>query len=164
RSWTPMPGWGASGDGPNTTQQIDDLIAYIESIQLTPDESRAAVEAELRTTLGLGENDPIDYDDLATGQALFNLGHDSGFAGGAYACGRCHTRGWSIQASSAQPTTADIGPYVAYEDGAGAYGPPLRDLIPRMFASEEALATFIGTGNERGEGYGLSGGGDGGMP
>lgn len=164
RAWTPMPGWGEGGDGPNTTQQIDDLIAYIESIQLTPEESQEAVEKELRTTLGLGENDPIDYTDLATGQALFNLGHESSFAGGAYACGRCHTRGWSIQSATAEPASADISQYVSYEDGAGAYGPPLRDLIPRMFASEEALATFISVGNERGESYGLSGGGDGGMP
>ena len=29
------------------------------------------------------------------GEALFNLGYNDGFAGGAYSCGRCHTKGWS---------------------------------------------------------------------
>ena len=29
------------------------------------------------------------------GEALFNMGYEDGFAGGAYSCGRCHTKGWS---------------------------------------------------------------------
>ena len=33
------------------------------------------------------------YENL--GEALFNLGLYSGFQGGAYSCGRCHTPGWS---------------------------------------------------------------------
>ena len=35
---TPMQAWGAPGGGPLTTQQVDELIQYIQSIQLTPDE------------------------------------------------------------------------------------------------------------------------------
>ena len=35
RPGTPMPAWGTEGGGPLTTQQIDELIAYIGSIQLT---------------------------------------------------------------------------------------------------------------------------------
>ena len=46
------------------------------------------------------------------GEALFNLGYDDGFAGGAYSCGRCHTTGWSYDEKTA--------------DGNGALGPPLR--------------------------------------
>lgn len=35
---TPMQAWGAPGGGPLTTQQVDELIQYIQSIQLTPDQ------------------------------------------------------------------------------------------------------------------------------
>lgn len=35
---TPMQAWGAPGGGPLTTQQVDELIQYIQSIQLDPEE------------------------------------------------------------------------------------------------------------------------------
>ncbi len=35
---TPMQPWGAPGGGPLTTQQVDELIQYIQSIQLSPEE------------------------------------------------------------------------------------------------------------------------------
>ncbi|WP_419918970.1 c-type cytochrome [Candidatus Poriferisocius sp.] len=35
---TPMQAWGAPGGGPLTTQQVDELIQYIQSIQLSPEE------------------------------------------------------------------------------------------------------------------------------
>ena len=44
---TPMQAWGAPGGGPLTTQQVDELIQYIQSIQLDPDE----VEQEVRDGL-----------------------------------------------------------------------------------------------------------------
>src|SRR3546814_129362 len=98
-----MPAWGEGGGGPLTEQQLENIIDYLASIQLTSDESKDAVETQLRTELGLGEDEEIDYTDLATGEALFNLGREDNFAGGAYACGRCHTRGWSIDAETAAP-------------------------------------------------------------
>ena len=85
RPGTPMPAWGAEGGGPLTTQQIDELIAYVGSIQLTADEANAEVEGDVRTELGLGDDAEIDWNDPATGQAMFNLGLENGFAGGAYA-------------------------------------------------------------------------------
>ena len=42
RPGTPMPAWGAEGGGPLTTQQIDELIAYLGSIQLTTEETQRA--------------------------------------------------------------------------------------------------------------------------
>jgi mono/diheme cytochrome c family protein len=166
RPFSPMPAWGEGGGGPLTTQQLDNIIHYLATIQLSHEESVAEVEGELRRTLDLGEDDDIDYTDLATGEALFNLGRDSGFAGGAYACGRCHTRGWSINAESALPEDADLSLYVDYEDGSGAYGPQLRNgLVPRQFASVDELAEFLHVGAERGAPYGLNGmSGDGMMP
>ncbi|MYI30893.1 MAG: cytochrome c [Acidimicrobiia bacterium] len=40
---TPMQAWGAPGGGPLTTQQVDEIIQYIQSIQLSPDQVQAEV-------------------------------------------------------------------------------------------------------------------------
>ncbi|MGK2929953.1 MAG: c-type cytochrome [Acidimicrobiales bacterium] len=158
RPFSPMPAWGAPGGGPLTEQQIDNIIDYLESIQISSDESKEAVESELRSALELAEGDDIDYESLETGEALFNLGQDSGFAGGAYACGRCHTRGWSIEADTAAPETADLVDYIEYPDGSGAFGPSLRSgIIPRQFATIEELAEFLHVGTVDGEVYGQNG-------
>ena len=66
---TPMPAWGIEGGGPMNDQQITDLIAYIESIQLDPEDVRKKSLEEFGTD----------------GVKLFE-----GF------CARCHTQGWSI--------------------------------------------------------------------
>lgn len=52
---TPMQAWGAPGGGPLTTQQVDELIQYIQSIQLTPDE----VEREVWDGLILQVRDDV---------------------------------------------------------------------------------------------------------
>ncbi len=44
---TPMQAWGAPGGGPMTTQQVEELIQYIQSIQLSPDELEGEVLAGL---------------------------------------------------------------------------------------------------------------------
>lgn len=166
RPFSPMPAWGTPGGGPMTEQQLKNVIEYLGSIQLTPDEAREQVEQELRQSLELEDGEEIDYSDLATGESLFNLGRSSGFAGGAYACGRCHTRGWSVDPASALPATADLDPYLGYEDGAGGYGPQLRNgIVPRQFTTAEALAEFLHLGAVRGAPYGNNGlSGDGMMP
>ena len=166
RAFSPMPAWGAPGGGPLTEQQIGNLVAYLGDVAVSPTAAKTAAERELRATLGLSATEPIDYRDLATGEALFNLGRDTGFAGGAYSCGRCHTRGWSIQQSSAQPANADLAEYVDYPDGAGGYGPQLRNgLIPRQFTTALDLAEFLHRGAVRGQVYGNNGlSGDGMMP
>ena len=69
RANTPMPAWGVIGGGPMNDQQIDDLVAYVGSIQLG---SAAVQKANL-----------ADYG--TDGAKLFD-----GF------CSRCHTLGWSI--------------------------------------------------------------------
>jgi mono/diheme cytochrome c family protein len=160
RPFSPMPAWGEGGGGPLTEQQLENIIDYLASIQVSSEESKDAVESQLRTQLGLGEDEDIDYTDLATGEALFNLGQDNGFAGGAYSCGRCHTRGWSINAESAAPETADLDLYVDYEDGSGGFGPPLDGVVPRQFATLEELAQFLHVGSEDGVPYGLNGMGE----
>ncbi|MDQ1370392.1 MAG: hypothetical protein QOF20_2745 [Acidimicrobiaceae bacterium] len=70
RSNTPMPAWGLAGGGPMNDSQIDSLVAYLQSIQITP--AAAMKEGE-----SVGTN----------GSAIFN----------AY-CARCHTKGYSYGA------------------------------------------------------------------
>lgn len=164
RAFSPMPAWGEPGGGPLTEQQIKNLVDYLQSIQISSEESIAAVEGELANTLGAAGPSEIDYDSLETGKALFNLGEESGFAGGAYACARCHTRGWSINEGSVQPEGADVDRFIDYPDGAGALGPPLRGVIPRQFANTDLLAEFLMVGSEQGASYGNSGIGSGAMP
>ena len=47
RPGTPMQAWGVAGGGPKNAQSIADLVAYIESIQLTPAQSQAQETAAL---------------------------------------------------------------------------------------------------------------------
>jgi mono/diheme cytochrome c family protein len=176
RPFSPMPGWGADvNKGPLNTQQIDNIIEYLDSIQLTPEESQHQAQVALAEDLGLVTEDAsdeeieaaieqIDYDDPATGEALFN--QDT--AGGAYACARCHTRGWSIITEgedAVDPPDADLSDFVGFPDGSGAFGPNLTGgLIPRQFASYEDLVAFVSTGSVDGEAYGRNGIGSGRMP
>jgi mono/diheme cytochrome c family protein len=73
RPQTPMPAWGVEGGGPMNDQQIDDLVAYIESIQLSPEELKKENAA------------------LTDGAALFDA-----------MCARCHTNGWSYDEPQVQ--------------------------------------------------------------
>ena len=165
RPGTPMPAWGVKGGGPLTDQQIMELVAYIDSIQLTSDEAKAEVEGEVREELGLDEDDEIDWNDPATGKVLFNLGLENGFAGGAYSCGRCHTKGASFQYGEILPEDADVSDFMGFPDGTGAFGWSLTSgVIPRQFLNIEQLIDFVTEGSEFGILYGQRGQGSGRMP
>lgn len=51
RQGTPMPAWGTDGGGPMNTQQIDELIAYIDHIQIDQDEAIAAIDGKVSIEL-----------------------------------------------------------------------------------------------------------------
>jgi cytochrome c553 len=174
RPFSPMPGWGAAvNKGPLNEQQISNVVDYLGSIQLSPEDAQREAQVALAVKLGLleqGETDDdvidaalakIDYRDPETGKALFNLEA----AGGAYACARCHTRGWSIIPDSVEPPNADLSAYAGFPDGSGALGPNLTGgLVDKQFASAEELALFVSTGSIVGEPYGNNGIGTGKMP
>ncbi|MGV3760537.1 MAG: c-type cytochrome [Actinomycetota bacterium] len=165
RPGTPMPAWGEAGGGPLTTQQIDELIAYMASIQISSDEAKAAVEEQLRKELGLAEGATVDYTDPAVGETLFNLGLSDGFAGGAYSCARCHTKGASIVDGSAEPASADLSEPVGFGPGSGAFGFNLTDgVVSRQFLTLDDLIDFLRKGSEFGMLYGQRGQGSGRMP
>jgi cytochrome c553 len=182
RPFSPMVGWGAEVNrGPLNEQQIDNLIDYLEEIRLSPEEAQQAATAELAIELGLldeadredadavaAAEERIDYTDPDVGRILFNLGEEGNFAGGAYSCARCHTRGWSIisePADQVSPPDADLSDYVGFPDGSGALGPNLTGgLVPRQFATAEEMVEFVSVGSADGEPYGQNGIGSGRMP
>ena len=134
---SPMPAWGVAGGGPMNDQQLDDLVAYLESIQLSDEKALevAKTEAEAEATAsGLS---------ASSGEVLFRTN-----------CARCHTKGWSYGEPEEQAGGA-FGPSLL--DGATL----------RQFPKEEDHIEFIKTGSEYGKPYGTRGmGGDegGGMP
>ncbi|HEX5366929.1 MAG TPA: cytochrome c [Acidimicrobiales bacterium] len=177
RPFSPMAGWGASvNKGPLNEQQVSNLVDYLESIQLSPAQAQREAEEGLVEQLGLvdegaskAEMDAaikgLDYDDPQVGRTLFNLET----SGGAFACARCHTRGWSIIRTGedvVQPPDAPLeGVYVGFPDGSGALGPNLTGgLIPRQFADYTELVGFVSQGSIDGEPYGNNGIGSGRMP
>ncbi len=158
RPFSPMSPWGLVGGGPMNTQQIDNLIAYMKSIQIPrenclegedpltcesgnlPADLQADIQAAAQRAVDDGEADSI-------GEALFNLELGSG----AYSCARCHTLGWSY----GQPGVP----------GQGAFGWNLTGgSVNSHFADEQDLISFLENGSEFGRQYGLNGQGSGRMP
>lgn len=179
---TPMPAWGSRGGGPLTDQKLQELMDYMGTFQISAEEAQEQVAEELAKAMeakdpacvdgrvaaakvGLTEAQLEDFDpdsvDVTScpqqwqseGEALFNLGYSSGFAGGAYSCGRCHTAGWSY---------GEKGP-----DGIGAMGPNLGSVLhqfPGDTLGFTQMADFVCTGSENGNRYGQIGQGTGKMP
>ncbi|HUF32199.1 MAG TPA: cytochrome c [Acidimicrobiales bacterium] len=136
RPFSPMPAWGIEGGGPMTSQQLENLILYMHSIAISPEEARqqnlAAMEAEQERIRGLGDQP------ATLGAALFNL-H----------CARCHTKGWSYD----EP----VAP------GSGAFGPPLYNVL-EQFPDRQDHIDFVANGRQLGEQYGEQGQSSGRMP
>lgn len=145
RPGTPMAAWGTPGGGPLTTQQVDNLIDFLHSIEIPEAQLREQVTAELERSLAAGEFDSL-------GEAVFRYGEVSGADSGTYSCARCHTMGWSYGDPQAS-------------GGAGTTGFSLRDGVTlRRFPSAEQHAQFVADGSEHGVGYGVNGQGSGRMP
>jgi len=115
RPGSPMAAWGTVGGGPLTTQQVNNIIIYLRTLQQqsldtldialagdvdaqdeeslvaqdAADEIEATIREEVERSVAAGEYDSI-------GEAVFNLGLQRDLGAGAYSCGRCHTSGWSL--------------------------------------------------------------------
>jgi mono/diheme cytochrome c family protein len=107
RAGTPMPAWGLDGGGPMNDSQMADLVAYIQSIQITP-------AAAIAAAAPLGDN----------GQAIFN----------AY-CARCHTKGFSIGAPDT-PGGGAYGPNLTNGDELRQF-PDIADQIDYVTLSAQ---------------------------
>lgn len=191
RPGTPMPAWGLPGGGPLTSQQVHQLIVYLRSIQLSPDEAATEVQSGLRagaraivttadpTLTGDAVDaaidawlaraaDPASDDYLRYGELLFN----NPAAQGANACARCHTPGFSYGASGPEataqlmaewPRLAEAGVLTGYRSGAGHVGPSLQGSETH-FPTVGGQEDFVRTGSEVGTGYGNARSGTGAMP
>ena len=188
RPGTPMPPWGVDGGGPLNDQQVQNLIDYLDENQIAPEDAQAAVAENLERYMDAEFADGASVFD-SEGQALFNMGLLDDFAGGAYACARCHTAGWSYADVEVETVdeqlVVDRESFEAATENSGcggALGPNLCDgATERQFpeqsppedAAEEELADFdplqdmldfVANGSEDGIGYGTRGQGSGKMP
>lgn len=159
RPGSPMSAWGLDGGGPLNDQQIQSLVAYIDSIQIEreacsaeeagdPQCESGQLPADVQADIETRARQLVDDGTYATyGEALFN----NDLASGAYSCARCHTQGWSYD---------DPG-----ETGQGAFGWNLTAGATNAHFPDDALMIeFLELGSENGVGYGRQGQGSGRMP
>jgi mono/diheme cytochrome c family protein/cytochrome c553 len=145
RPGTPMPPWGVrSGKGVLNEQGIDDLVNYLESIKVTPEEAKERFTKEL-------EDARAQRPGVSDGQLLFEL-----------QCARCHTKNWSFY-DPANPVGPPPGP-----QGGGAFGPNLTGgSTLRQFAGPmgvEDQYDWVANGAPPNEAYGTRGISTGRMP
>ncbi len=88
RANSPMPAWGVAGGGPMNEQQVQDLVSYIKTLQLSKAEQQK-LYAKNFADLGL---------DFSNGANLFDQ-----------FCSRCHTKGWSY-GEPEKPGSGAFGP------------------------------------------------------
>jgi mono/diheme cytochrome c family protein len=144
RAGTPMPAWGLAGGGPMNDQQINDLVAYLESIQLSnADAAKYWADKAIQTAKAEGKVDALG-NPLLDGQVLFDTN-----------CARCHTKGFSY----GEPQTAG---------GGGQFAPNLTNGSEiRQFPNIKDQIDFVTNGVAFGKQYGTAGigqTGGGGMP
>jgi hypothetical protein len=139
RPFSPMPAWGVAGGGALNDQQVQNLVDYIQSIQISPQQAQQDAQGELAKMMA--EKNPDGTPKWKSqGEALFNLGFDDDFAGGAYACARCHTQEWSYTYDYSQ---------VRSISGCGAFGPSLcAGSVDRQFPPNTSAPACPGTGLE----------------
>jgi len=172
RPGTPMPAWGVAGGGPNTDQQLNTVIDYLWSVQLTPEETHKQVDdAVQRVDDGLYERmlavrkknegviDPTsdEYtrldraDELMLGEILFSL-NDARTGTNSYSCARCHVPGASFGE-----------PWQSVEQTAkGSLGFNLIGIENRLTEKQHFL--LVQNGSEEGKQYGSVSLGSGKMP
>ena len=138
RPGTPMPAWGLAGGGPLPDQPIEDLVNYLQSIQIKPEEAMkintAKAEQILKGNPGISE-----------GQALFMA-----------ACARCHTKGWSYGQPDVMGGGGAFGPNLTN-------GVELRQFPP-LAGGVAKHVEFVTTGSGFQKPYGSQGIGSGRMP
>jgi mono/diheme cytochrome c family protein len=138
RPGTPMPAWGLAGGGPLPDQPIEDLVNYLQSIQLSPEE--ATKRNTDRTALIMKDNPGI-----SEGQALFMAN-----------CARCHTKGWSYGEPLVMGGGGAFGPNLTN-------GVTLRQFPP-LAGGVAKHVEFVTTGSDFQKPYGTQGIGSGRMP
>lgn len=138
RPGTPMPAWGLAGGGPLPEQPVEDLVNYLQSITITPDEARRRNTERVQKIM---EDNP----GISEGQALF-MG----------ACARCHTKGWSYGDPGPMGGGGAFGPNLTG-------GVTLRQF-PALGGGVAKHVEFVTNGSDFQKTYGAQGIGSGRMP
>ncbi|MGH9000003.1 MAG: c-type cytochrome [Acidimicrobiia bacterium] len=138
RPGTPMPAWGIDGGGALPEQGITDLVAYLQSIQLTPEEAKKRSAERASEIL---EANP----GLTEGEALFMAN-----------CARCHTKGYSYGEPGPPGGGGAYGPNLRG-------GVTLRQF-PALSEGLQDHIDFVTEGSEFQTQYGSQGVGTGKMP
>jgi mono/diheme cytochrome c family protein len=138
RPGTPMPAWGLEGGGPLPEQPVEDLVNYLQSIQISPEEAQKRYTE--RAAQLMKENPGI-----SEGQALFMA-----------ACARCHTKGWSYGEPETMGAGGAFGPNLTG-------GVTLRQFPP-LGGGVAKHVEFVTTGSDFQKAYGTQGIGSGRMP
>ncbi|MBC8364862.1 MAG: c-type cytochrome [Actinobacteria bacterium] len=192
RPGTPMPAWGLPGGGPMTTQQVEQLIVYLRSVQLDQDDATAQIDAGIvagaRAVVTAADaelieaadveaaaeawlaraSDPTSADYLRYGELIFN----NPAAQGANSCARCHTPGFSFGAADEDstaalletwPRLADSGILTGWQPAQGHVGPSLEG-VETHFPTAARQEEFVRIGSEVGVGFGNARSGTGMMP
>ncbi len=159
-------------DGPDAVDGwLDEVTAVVESARstaLAADPSLAGDdEAIRRAGLELLSDGEVAGHRLywTYGRILF----DNAAAGGTYSCARCHTYGWSFDATVDGDDSIDghAGPILeAYTVGGGFFGPNLTGgSVVDQFETASGHSDFVSAGQTIGQTYGRGGsGGNGQMP
>jgi mono/diheme cytochrome c family protein len=138
RPGTPMPAWGLAGGGPLPEQPVEDLVSYLKSITITPEEARKRNAERVQKIM---EDNP----GISEGQALF-MG----------ACARCHTKGWSYGDPGPMGAGGAFGPNLTG-------GVTLRQF-PALGGGVAKHVEFVTNGSDFQKTYGTQGIGSGRMP
>jgi hypothetical protein len=142
-------------------EQDHDLIDALADASGS-EEIAAANDAIRRAGLELLSNGEAPNSSLywEYGEILFN----NTAANGTYSCARCHTYGWSFDATVDGPDDVDghPGPILEeYDDGGGFFGASLTDGAElTRFESAASHADFVSEGQTVGSTYGRGGSGD----
>jgi len=148
--------------------ESDPALAAQVSAASTEDEKADAQNAvsdaalELLTQPGAVPDQQIYLD---YGKIIFT----NSAAGGSYSCARCHTSGWSYDATAPR-TIAESGTntplLTEYKQGGGFFGPNLTNgTTLDQFETAAEHASFVSDGQSMGKTYGKGGsGGNGQMP
>jgi mono/diheme cytochrome c family protein len=138
RPGTPMPAWGLAGGGPLPEQPVDDLVDYLQSIQIQPAAAKKRSIERLNALKGENPN-------LSDAEGLFNLN-----------CARCHTKGYSFGQPEVPGGGGAFGPNLTG-------GVELRQF-PEAADGLKKHTEFVTTGSDFQKQYGLQGIGSGRMP
>jgi mono/diheme cytochrome c family protein len=138
RPGTPMPAWGLAGGGPLPEQPIDDLVNFLQSIQIKPEEAQKKYTDAAAKIMK-------DNPGISEGQALFMT-----------MCARCHTKGWSYGDPQTMGGGGAFGPNLTG-------GVTLRQFPP-LAGGVAKHVEFVTTGSDFQKPYGTQGIGSGRMP